>query len=191
MFDEQTSRFFARQNNKYLVRYLHAVTHLGGGYGEDLTVALALAGWGLRDERMMDAGIDSFESSVFAAGVVTPVIKRVAGRARPNADLGKHSFHPFNSAYQSFPSGHATNSFAIYTAIAERYDDNPTVRAICYTLETSIAIARIHDRAHWMSDVLAGGMIGHAIAKSIVLNHKRAHVALIPTGQGFVADIRF
>ena len=140
---------------------------------------------------MMDAGLDALESSVFAAGVVTPVVKRLVGRARPIHNLGKYSFHPFNSSYQSFPSGHATNAFAIYSAIASRYEDNAYVPAIAYTIATSVAIARVHDRVHFASDVIAGGLIGHAIAKSIVANHRKAHIALIPTGNGVLADIRF
>jgi membrane-associated phospholipid phosphatase len=189
--DDQIVKFVSRQQNHVLNRYLSGVTHLGGGYGIDVAALLAVGGFAARDERMMDAGVDALESSLFAAGVVTPVIKRVAGRARPIYDLGKHSFHPLDSAYQSFPSGHATNAFAIASAIATRYEDNRYVPAIAYTLATSVAIARVHDRVHFASDVLAGGMIGHAIARSIVANHRRAHIAVIPTGNGMVADIRF
>ncbi len=189
--DNQIVKFVSRQQNPTLNHYLSGVTHLGGGYGIDLAALLAVGGYATRDERMMDAGLDALESSVFAAGVVTPVIKRLAGRARPIYNLGKHSFHPLNSGYQSFPSGHATNAFAIYSAIASRYDDNAYVPAIAYTIATSVAIARVHDRVHFASDVIAGGLIGHAIAKSIVANHRKAHVALIPTGNGVVADIRF
>ncbi len=189
--DDQLSRFASRQQNHVLNNYLRGVTPLGGGYGSDLAILLAAAGYFRGDERMYDAGIDAIESSVFAAGIVTPAIKRVVGRARPNRDEGKHSFQPFSSAYESFPSGHATNAFAIYTAIASRYDDNRYVPAIAYTIATSVAIARVHDRAHFASDVLAGGMIGHAIARSIVANHRRARIAFIPTARGVVADIRF
>jgi membrane-associated phospholipid phosphatase len=189
--DDQLSRFASRQQNHVLNNYLRGVTHLGGGYGSDLAILLAATGYFRGDERMYDAGIDAIESSAFAAGIVTPAIKRVAGRARPNRDEGKHSFQPFSSAYESFPSGHSTNAFAIYTAIASRYDDNRYVPAIAYTIATSVAIARVHDRAHFVSDVLAGGMIGHVIARSIVANHRRARIAFVPTARGVVADIRF
>jgi membrane-associated phospholipid phosphatase len=190
-FDNQIVKFVSRQQNPALNSYLKGVTHMGGGYGMDVAALLAIGGYFTNDERMLDAGVDALESSVLAAGVVTPVIKRVVGRARPIHDLGKHSFHPFSSAYESFPSGHATNAFAIYSAIATRYDDNRYVPAIAYTIATSVAIARVHDRVHFASDVLAGGMIGHAIARSVVANHRKARVALIPTGQGLVADIRW
>ena len=39
--------------------------------------------------------------------------------------------------------------------------------------------------------LLAGGMIGHAIGKSITLNHIRAKVAVMPTPNGIAARIHF
>lgn len=190
-FDNQIVTFVSHQQNHILNRYLTDVTHLGGGYGIDVAAIMAGAGFFTRDEQMMDAGIDALESSAAAAGIVTPIGKRLVGRARPNRGLGSHSFNPFNSGFQSFPSGHATNAFAIASAIATRYDDSHWVPAVAYTLATSVAIARVHSRVHFASDVLAGGMIGHAIAKSIVANHRHAKVAFIPTGEGFRVDIRF
>ncbi|HUJ13038.1 MAG TPA: phosphatase PAP2 family protein [Thermoanaerobaculia bacterium] len=189
--DDQIVRFVSRQQNHVLNDYLRGVTHFGGGYGLDLAALLAAGGYFKHDDTMMDAGLDALESSFAAAGIVTPAIKTVVGRARPIHGLGKHSFHPFDKTYQSFPSGHATNAFAIATAIATRYENNRYVPAIAYTLATSVAIARVHDRVHFASDVLAAGMIGHAIAKSITLNHHRARVALVPTLDGFRAHITF
>lgn len=189
--DDQLVRFASRQQNHVLDNYLRNATKLGGGYGVDLTVLLAAGGYFGHDERMMDAGIDAFESSIAAGGVVTPAIKTAVGRARPIYGLGKHSFHPLDSGYQSFPSGHATNAFAIATAIATRYDDSAIVPVAAYGLATSVAFARVHDRVHFASDVLAGGMIGHAIAKSIVWNHRRAHVAVAPVGRGMSVSIGF
>jgi membrane-associated phospholipid phosphatase len=189
--DDQLVRAASRQQNHVLNNYLHRVTPLGGGYGFDLAALLAVGGYLKDDDRMMDAGIDAVESSLAASGVVTPVLKTVVGRARPNKDLGKHSFHPFNTSDQSFPSGHATSAFAIASAIATRYDDSRFVPALAYSLATSVAIARVHSRVHFASDVLAGGLIGHAIAKSIVWNHRRAHVAFVPTLQGMSVRAEF
>jgi membrane-associated phospholipid phosphatase len=174
--DDQIVRFVSRQQNHVANNYLRNVTHLGGGYGVDLSALLAVAGYVSRDERMADAGFEAFESSIAAAGIVTPAIKDVVGRARPIYLLGKHSFHPLNAGYQSFPSGHTTNAFAIASAIATRYDDSRVVPAIAYGLATSVAVARVHDRVHFASDVIAGGLIGRAIGKSIVWNHRRARV---------------
>ena len=191
VFDQQIVDAVSRQDGHLLNEYFRLVTHLGGGYGLDLAAVLAAGGYISHNTTMTSAGVDALESSFAAAGVVTPTIKYVVGRARPVQEEGKHSFHPFDTNFESFPSGHSTNAWAIGTAIATRYQDNRYIPAIAYTLATSVSFARVHDRVHWASDVIAGGMIGHAIAKSITLNHVHAKMVFTPTRDGFVARIRF
>ncbi len=186
--DQKISNLLARNHSTIGNFYLHGVTHLGGGYGEDLTVLLIAGGYFSHNDKLLNTGFDSLEASVFASGIVTPAIKDTIGRARPIADLTAHSFHPFNNGvYQSFPSGHATNAFAIATAIANRYDDKPVVQVISYAIATSIAFARVYDRAHYPTDVVAGALIGHAMAKSIVHNH----VTVIPERRALLVNITF
>jgi membrane-associated phospholipid phosphatase len=183
--DARISDAFARNHHRLTDRSLNAVTHLGGGYGTDLTVLMAGAGYLTHDQRMMNTGIDAFEASVFADGIITSGVKRVAGRARPNAELGPHSFHPFNSAYESFPSGHATNAFSIATAIATRYDDVPWVAPVAYTLATSVAVARVNSHVHWPSDVVAGALIGRGMAKAVVARH----VTVVPGRRAVAVNV--
>jgi len=172
-------------------RYLNAVTHLGGGAGENVAVLLLASGLLTHNDALRDTGFDALESSVLAAGVVTPVIKRVAGRARPNDELGKHHFEPL-SHYESFPSGHSTNAWAVATAIAE-HSDNRAVPILCYTLATSVSLARVNSNVHFPSDVVAGALIGHAIAKSVTRRHLGPHTRLtvVPNGRGLVAVLHF
>jgi len=120
---------------------------------------------------------------IVAAGVVTPLLKRTFGRARPSQGEGTHSFHPFSSGHESFPSGHATNAFAFATAVAGHYD-NWVVPTIVYTMATGVAMSRVNDRAHFASDVLAGALIGRAVARGIVGRHLRVTITLFPTGEG-------
>ena len=125
-----------------------------------------------------DAGRDALEAEFLAAGVVTPLLKRAFGRARPSQNQGAHSFHPLasSSRYQSFPSGHATNVFAFATAVAAHYD-NWVVPTIVYTMASGVAFSRVNDRAHFPADVLAGALIGRAVAKGIAARHERSRVA--------------
>ena len=186
--DRRISNLLARNHSTLGNFYLHGVTHLGGGYGEDLTVLLIAGGYFGHNQKLLDTGFDSLEASVFASGIVTPVIKDVVGRARPIADLTQHTFHPFNNGvYQSFPSGHATNAFAIATTIAAHYEDKPVVEIISYAFATSIAFARVYDRAHYPTDVIAGALIGRAVAKSIVHNH----VTVIPERRALLVNVTF
>src|ERR1051326_868654 len=126
--DRSISNLLARNHSTIGNFYLHNVTHLGGGYGQDLTLVLIAGGYFGHNQKLLDTGFDSLEASVFASGIVTPAIKDVVGRARPIADLTQHTFHPFNNGvYQSFPSGHTTKAFAIATTFADHYQDKPVV----------------------------------------------------------------
>jgi PAP2 superfamily protein len=157
--------------------FFHDVTPFGGGRGTQVTFVLIGAGWLWRDQRMLNTGVDALESSVFSE-FITQAGKKIARRERPN-----------HSDNQSFPSGHATNAFAIATAIATNYHDKPAVPVIAYALATSVALARVHDNVHFPSDVVAGALIGRAVAKSITARH--AHVTIIPVRRGFVGHIVF
>ena len=153
------------------------ITPLGGGRGEELTFVMIGAGWLTRDQRMTNAGVDAFESSVLAS-FVTKAGKKIARRERPNG-----------SDNQSFPSGHATSAFAIATAIATDYRDKPAVPVIAYALATSVALARVHDNVHFPSDVVAGALIGRATANAITAGH--AHVTIIPVRRGVGIHLSF
>ncbi len=169
-------------------RYLKDVTRLGGGYGQDVAIVLLLGGVVARNERLRDTGFDALESSVWAAGIVTPIIKEAAGRARPIQELGTYNFRPFRGSH-SFPSGHATNAFALATAIAA-HSDGYVIPTIAYALATGVAIARVNERAHFPSDVVAGALIGRAVAKSITSRHRALkHVMIVPARNGVAVGV--
>lgn len=152
------------------------ITPFGARRALDLSALMLIGGAMSHDQTMRDAGADSLEAEVFAGGIVTPLLKRAFGRARPIQNEGPHSFHPFTTADQSFPSGHATNVFAFATAIAAHYD-NWIVPTIVYSIAGGVAMSRVNDRAHFPSDVLAGALIGRAIAKGVVARHTHGKVA--------------
>jgi membrane-associated phospholipid phosphatase len=169
-------------------QYFKNVTHLGGGVGQDVAIALLLGGIVSRNQRLRDTGFDALESSIWAAGVVTPLIKSAAGRARPVQEQGTYHFDPYSGSH-SFPSGHATNAFALATAIAA-HSDGYVVPTIAYTLASSVAIARVNDRVHFPSDVVAGALIGRAVAKSLTARHRALrHVMIVPTRDGVAFSV--
>lgn len=152
------------------------------GSQRSVYLAWALAGSGvlLHDQNLVDTGRDTIEAQMWSGLVVTPALKYALGRARPFLNEGFHSFHPLrslNGHYQSFPSGHATAAFATATAIASHYD-NKVVPIIVYTVATAVAYSRVNDHVHWPSDVVAGALIGHVVAKGVVIRHR--HVQISP-----------
>src|SRR2546430_3367768 len=152
--DAHIAHAIQERRNSQTNSIANAVTPFGGGRGLQLSVAMIAVGMLARNDALRDTGRDAVESSIIAAGVITPLLKRGFGRTRPNQDsMDPHDFDP-GSKQESFPSGHATNAFAIASAIAG-HSDGWVVPTIAYTLATSVAFARLNDNVHWSSDVLA------------------------------------
>ena len=110
--------------------------------------------------------------SWLTSGFIVWVFKVVAGRARPSTGDSKDTFHMFSgkSKFHSFPSGHSASAFAVATTIADQ-TENVWVDIFAYSLATSVALSRVHDNNHWLSDVFLGSAIGYFVAKKIcVLN---------------------
>jgi membrane-associated phospholipid phosphatase len=174
--DRQTSDYVQRHRSSSTDQFAKDITPFGGHRALQASVLMIAAGAGIHNTSLRDAGRDSFESELIAAGVVTPLLKLAIGRARPNRNQGSHSFHPFDKKFDSFPSGHATNAFAFATAVAGHYD-GWVVPTIVYTIATGVAVSRVNDHVHFPSDVLAGALIGRGIAKGILARHVSSKVS--------------
>lgn len=174
--DRQTSDYVQRHRSSSTDQFAKDITPFGGHRALQLSVLMIAAGAGIHDTTLRDAGRDSFESELLAAGIVTPLLKLAIGRARPIRNEGSHSFHPFDKNFDSFPSGHATNAFAFATAIAGHYD-GWVVPTIVYTLASGVAVSRVNDHVHFPSDVLAGALIGRAVGKGILARHVASKVS--------------
>ncbi|MFM1908894.1 MAG: hypothetical protein RLZZ591_2571 [Pseudomonadota bacterium] len=86
------------------------------------------------------------------------------GRARPIDGLGAASFDDFNSgALQSgFASNHVSVAFALATPFAQQYN-----MPWLYAAAASTALGRVQQRQHWVSDTVAGGLMGYAIGSLV------------------------
>jgi diacylglycerol kinase family enzyme/membrane-associated phospholipid phosphatase len=91
--------------------------------------------------------------------------KLLAGRARPTLtpvpELRRLRVVP---ASTSFPSGHAASAFAFATAVTR---EQPRLRWPLLTLAGAIAYSRVYTGVHYPGDVVAGGLLGAAIARSV------------------------
>jgi PAP2 superfamily protein len=178
-FDKPIADAVQRNRGSFTNHVSKYVTPFGGGRELQLTALMYAAGALLHRSNLEGAGHDALESELWAAGVVTPLLKDAFGRARPSANDGTYNFGfaRFDNPHNSFPSGHSTNVFAGATAIAEHY--NGVVPWIAYTIAGAVAYSRVNDRAHWPSDVVAGALIGRAVAKGITYRHIHVRVAWI------------
>ncbi len=108
---------------------------------------------------------------VATAGITGSVAKGLVGRERPsNARQTEGAettvFHGpaeglHHASSQSFPSGHTTSAFAAATCLAAFY---PPARGVLYVIAGATGVDRVVEHQHFLSDVVAGGLLGHLLA---------------------------
>jgi undecaprenyl-diphosphatase len=102
-----------------------------------------------------------FFTCIAISGIATDIIKPILGRARPVLleREGTYGFHPFSThaVWNGMPSGHATTAFALAFCLMTFW---PRHRNLLIALACVLAVSRIIVNAHYLSDVLAGGMVG-------------------------------
>ncbi len=144
----------------------------------NLTIGgLYLSGLALKDRKLKETALLCLESVVLSDGI-TRGIKYAVGRTRPFAGKGAFHFDPLRfpppSYSLSFPSGHATNAFALSSVIAEQY---PTwmVRIISYGFAVLVSLGRVNNNVHFVSDIFWGGVVGTSVGKCLVNFHKKGN----------------
>ncbi len=160
------------------------VADLGNAFGEGkyLAPGVALAGLGslaLGNKRLARVSLEAGEAFLIS-GAITNVLKTVTMRKRPS-----QSSSPFEFQWgsRSFPSGHVTVATAVFTVFAKEYRVK-----ILYVVPLLTAFARIRKNAHWLSDTVAGGVVGYVVASVVV--RKKGFIALAPTGDGFIISLK-
>jgi membrane-associated phospholipid phosphatase len=152
LLDRPVDRFMRKHEGSSAARAWNNV-------GKATPVVLAGAAAGavaFGDARMQNIGIISLESVVGAAAL-SIATKHVAGRARPNEGLGRWS-KTGDRSNASFPSNHASVAFAAVTPFAQEYD-----APWLYGLAAAGSLGRTAGRQHWVSDVVAGSVLGMAV----------------------------
>jgi len=143
-----------------------AVEPFGNYYAFGSLAAFYIAGSAFHNREARTAAIDGVDASILASGLITPVLKLVAGRSRPFESRRADDFHPF-SGRTSFPSGHTTESFAVASVVASHYP-TPWVQVAAYGIAGLVGYSRVNDNEHYASDVVAGAIIGTVIGRAVV-----------------------
>ena len=108
--------------------------------------------------------------AVLIAGVLTHELKELFGRTWPETWVnnnpsyfsnGTYGFFPFHAGqgWRSFPSGHTAAIAAVAGAIWYLW---PKLRWLATALSAAVAIGLLGANYHWLSDVMAGAVIGFA-----------------------------
>jgi membrane-associated phospholipid phosphatase len=152
LLDKPVDRFMKKHQGSSLTRAWDNI-------GKATPVVLAGAAAGavaFGDARMQNIGIISLES-VMGAAALSIAAKHAAGRARPIEDKGQWG-KATDKSNASFPSNHASVAFAAVTPFAQEYD-----APWLYGLAAAGSLGRTAGRQHWVSDVVAGGVLGMAV----------------------------
>jgi membrane-associated phospholipid phosphatase len=126
--------------------------------GEHGMLWYALAGLGAVLDRPRRPAYLRAARVVLAAYLANTAIKFAVGRPRP--DLG--DLPPLVPTFSglSYPSAHSAMSFGAARVIGEALPAAPL-----YALATAMALSRPYVGVHYPSDVLAGAVLGDAMAK--------------------------
>jgi membrane-associated phospholipid phosphatase len=143
------------------------------------TIGFYLLGWRSGNRQLRETGVLSAEGMVDALAV-DEVLKVVFRRQRPNEGSGAGRFFQSGSQ-QSFPSLHATASFAFASVLAHEYNGWLS-QFLAYGGATAISLARVQGKQHFPSDVFVGGTLGYLIGRHVYRAHHDTDLDLADYG---------
>jgi membrane-associated phospholipid phosphatase len=115
------------------------------------------------------------------SGILNTGIKWLTGRNRPInlIEDGLFGFDFFRIRYlyetTSFPSGHTVTAFALATAVSFLY---PRLRVPAFFIAAAIGLSRVVLTAHYLSDVIAGAVVGVICSLGVKYLFDRLYIEL-------------
>ena len=115
------------------------------------------------------------------SGILNTGIKWLMGRNRPInlIEDGVFGFDFFRMIYlhenTSFPSGHTVTAFALATAFSFLY---PRLRVPAFLIAVMIGLSRVVVTAHYLSDVIAGVVVGVICSLGVKYLFDRLYIEL-------------
>ncbi|MDD5181157.1 MAG: YjbH domain-containing protein, partial [Gallionellaceae bacterium] len=143
--------------------WLKAGNNIGNALPFVAIAGAAATALGTSDPVLSRTGYTALESGA-AALLLGTGMKYAVGRARPMNGVGNSSFSPFAGSpaagTDGFPSGHTIIMWAVATPFAEEYN-----APWLYGVAAATNFARVGSRQHWVSDTVAGSLLGYGIGK--------------------------
>jgi membrane-associated phospholipid phosphatase len=136
------------------------------------------------NETARETGVLSAEA-IADASLVTEVLKLATNRQRPSYGTGNGPFWPDGTAVYttngSFPSEHATVSWAFAHVVADETPGHPWLHLGLYAMATAVSVARVTGRNHFPSDALVGSAVGYLVGGYVYRQHSNSYAGQ-PTG---------
>lgn len=136
-------------------------------------------------------------NSYLITGAAAQFTKMMTGRHRPwdNPNYDVWDGPSLDRKNMSFFSGHATTVWACATVFTMEYRDKKWVAPVAYGIAGLSSLSRVHDNAHWVSDIFVGSAVGYFLTKTIVRNHRNDNggLSILPTinSKGLVLNYTF
>jgi undecaprenyl-diphosphatase len=126
-----------------------------------IAAAVLAAGRGPQGRQAATAGVASVAAT---SAIVNALLKPIGRRPRPDriaeqVPVARHVRMPRST---SFPSGHAASAFAFATSIGRVL---PRDAVALQAFAAIVAYSRVHTGVHYPGDVIAGSLIGAAVAQ--------------------------
>ncbi|MBV8841220.1 MAG: phosphatase PAP2 family protein [Bryobacterales bacterium] len=199
--DHKTINTF--ENSPQQVSWGNHISNIGAAYTLlPLTAGFYAYGAVTHNTQAREVGVLSGQAMLDAL-IVSTVLKYAAGRVRPDSTTGERS--QFFDRGDSFPSGHAIETWAFASVIAHEYKryGGWWVPYVSYGLATTVSLARFAAQRHYASDILAGAGMGWFIGRYVYQTHEYhaghphawAHPAIYPqfdpTTRTYAAAVQF
>ncbi len=138
-------------------------------------LSVHLLGRLFHNPRVANTGLYLTEA-VLATQVATFILKESVRRRRPD-----------DSNDLSFPSGHASATFAVASVLERRHGLKLGIPA--YLVASFVGITRVKTQKHFPTDVIAGAAVGTIIGRSFVPTKQKAHYGVWPMFDGRTAGL--
>jgi membrane-associated phospholipid phosphatase len=120
--------------------------------------------------KVSHVGMDLIQSLAISEAL-TQTLKYATRRERPDG-----------SGKNSFPSGHAADTFAFATALERHLGWKYAVPA--YIFSSYVAISRLPANRHWLSDAVFGSSVGIIAGRTVTRHGRDFPVTVVPTRGG-------
>jgi membrane-associated phospholipid phosphatase len=158
--------------------FFAAGRYMGDGYVlAGATLGTYLAGRATGNRVVSHLGMDLVRA-LSEVGAITFSMKRAFGRERPSGECC------------AFPSGHSSLTFASATVLQRHLGWKAAVPT--YAIASYVAVSRLHDNRHWLSDVVFGATLGLVVGRTVTRHGPSDYTwapVPVPGGVGIVVAV--
>ena len=150
-------REISRIHSKTLNRIMTFFSKIGSGGTVWFAFCLPL----LMSRKFRVAGINIVFSLILTWVLGELILKHIVARVRPSEHIPDEEMLVKKPRFYSFPSGHSASSFSVVGTACLLCPVHVTV--VLFVIALNIAFSRLYLRVHYLSDVVAGILLGFVL----------------------------